>query len=855
MLPIRLELRNFLAYRSPDPLSFIGLDLACLSGPNGAGKSSLLDAMTWALWGEARTGHDNHDNLIHMGQDEMHVIFDFRQDDAIYRVVRKRSRRGRGQTTLDLFIHDEDTEQFRVISESSVRETQSRITQLLRLDYDTFVHSAFLQQGKADAFTVKTPSERKKILGEILGLTRWQNYEEQAKQSLQAIDTELSIINVRIAEIEEDESREAILRDALILATRQAEDAQQTREAAEERYAEVAGAPAAMQAAQSQLAAAQRRKRECEQDLTIVQGELEQQQRRLAAYQQVIANRDDIEEGYARLEQARQMDHDLGDKLMQRADAEKYLHDLERQYDAARAELEAQADVYRDRIREMEQILAQGEPAAAELGEVEAELDRLERRNAEREDSQAAKQALSEEAVALQTRNEALRLEMDDIKRRLTMIETVGEAICPICRQPLDEAHQRELMGQYRAEGKQRGDAFRANRARADEINNLLAAYDKSLHEIEADLVNFDALKGKQGALSERASLVQEAHQRLELEQEALTNLEQTLEQQNFSPELRSQIDELRAEIEGLGYDKETHSEAREALIALRIFEAQKRELDAAMRALPDVEANVENFQARHERCVEQLGESSAEVTALQQQIESLATVVQEAQRRQAEVTRLRIMERNATEKQIGVQQQLSAIDAARRRKIEHQKRRDLLCDDQAIYQQLREAFGQKGIPAMIIEAAIPELENATNKLLTRMTDGRMHVRFDTQRAKKAGDGVIDTLDIMISDELGTRNYDTYSGGERFRVNFALRIALSQFLARRAGARLQTLVIDEGFGSQDDMGRERLVEAINVIRQDFDLILIVTHIDELRDQFPVHIEIRKQPTGSVISVQ
>src|SRR5439155_18396044 len=142
-----------------------------------------------------------------------------------------------------------------------------------------------------------------------------------------------------------------------------------------------------MQAAQSQLAAAQRRKRECEQDLTIVQGEVEQQQRRLATYQQVVANRDEIEEGYARLEQARQMDHDLGDKLMQRADAENYLHDLERQFDAARADLEAQADVHRDRVREMEQILSQGEPAAAELSEVETELERLEQRSAERDDT------------------------------------------------------------------------------------------------------------------------------------------------------------------------------------------------------------------------------------------------------------------------------------------------------------------------------------------------------------------------------------------------------------------------------------------------------------------------------------
>src|SRR5258708_37611191 len=83
MLPVRLELRNFLAYRAPAPLSFEGLSLACLSGPNGAGKSSLLDAMTWAIWGRARGKTD--DEMIHMGQEEMHVIFDFRQDQEIGR--------------------------------------------------------------------------------------------------------------------------------------------------------------------------------------------------------------------------------------------------------------------------------------------------------------------------------------------------------------------------------------------------------------------------------------------------------------------------------------------------------------------------------------------------------------------------------------------------------------------------------------------------------------------------------------------------------------------------------------------------------------------------------------------------
>jgi exonuclease SbcC len=111
-----------------------------------------------------------------------------------------------------------------------------------------------------------------------------------------------------------------------------------------------------------------------------------------------------------------------------------------------------------------------------------------------------------------------------------------------------------------------------------------------------------------------------------------------------------------------------------------------------------------------------------------------------------------------------------------------------------------------------------------------------------------------ETLDIRIIDGIGERPYANFSGGERFRVDFAIRIALSKVLAKRAGARLQTLVIDEGFGSQDPAGRQRLVEAINTIQEDFARILVITHIDELRDAFPIRIEVEKGAAGSRITV-
>jgi exonuclease SbcC len=83
-------------------------------------------------------------------------------------------------------------------------------------------------------------------------------------------------------------------------------------------------------------------------------------------------------------------------------------------------------------------------------------------------------------------------------------------------------------------------------------------------------------------------------------------------------------------------------------------------------------------------------------------------------------------------------------------------------------------------------------------------------------------------------------------------VNLALRIALSKVLAQRIGAPLPTLFIDEGFGTQDTVGRERILDVINSIGEDFEKVLVITHFDDLKDGFEVRINVLKDESGSTI---
>ncbi len=168
----------------------------------------------------------------------------------------------------------------------------------------------------------------------------------------------------------------------------------------------------------------------------------------------------------------------------------------------------------------------------------------------------------------------------------------------------------------------------------------------------------------------------------------------------------------------------------------------------------------------------------------------------------------------------------------------------------------LERAFGKDGVPALLIEQALPEIEIQANEILSRLSSGRMGLRFATQKDYKdhKRDDKKETLDILISDAAGIREYDLFSGGESFRVNFAIRLALSRVLAKRAGARLQTLVIDEGFGSQDAEGLQRLIESINIVRTDFAKVLVISHLEEMKDSFPARIEVEKTIHGSTLRV-
>jgi exonuclease SbcC len=176
-------------------------------------------------------------------------------------------------------------------------------------------------------------------------------------------------------------------------------------------------------------------------------------------------------------------------------------------------------------------------------------------------------------------------------------------------------------------------------------------------------------------------------------------------------------------------------------------------------------------------------------------------------------------------------------------------KQLELLHDD---YEDLIMAWGKSGIQAAIIRNALPEIEVEINKLLQLLCNGRVTVEFNTEKASK-GKKVskkptsIETLEIIVNDQGESRTYETYSGGEQFRVDFACHVGLAKFLAKRAGATIDFFIVDEGLGSQDDNARQQFVTSVYKLTESFKQVMCITHIEEIKDAFGAKLLITKDP--------
>ena len=851
MIPISLTLKNFMSYGDePTTLPFAGLHVACLSGDNGNGKSALLDAMTYALWGKTRAtgiGGISDDDLIRIGADEMEVRFEFELSGQRYRAVKKRRR---GKSNDWQFAQVNSNGDYASIG-GSAKDTGKQIIQTLSMDYETFINSAYLQQGRADEFTRQRPADRKRILAEILGLERYDKLEAKAKVLMNERKEETAELDREINALEKETARLPEHQKALEAACAALAKIEEEIEAQEK-------TAAAWREKRGSLEAAANVARDLEGQIQRINAELAQRQRDQAEQQiklnrmrEIIAQRESVLGDYERLQTARRRREILDPEMERFSRVNADLQVVVGAIDIARTKLDNEIRLQEREWREIEGRKKDAARLDGQMKTLAVDLQREAAILADAADAADALEIAQHTFAELRGRNERLKQDMADLDEVLSLLGQ-PRAACPVCESDLSGNRQAAVIAKQEAKRtKMLADQERLKRegGAAKQALTEAQARAKSTLALRDDIT---IKRTQHDHLCARLSEIKTQGIDADAALKRLNELNTQSERGAFAGPEQARRIKLEKELELLKLAKIEYEQVLLSLNSLNM--AEKRyynyqetadNFDAEEKAAERTALAAADKTKERETAAERLRETQAKLGQYEE-IRRQTTIAE------SDLARMRDQRGRLLGDERSNRSYIEACERAQVQLTAKNREHKVKFEEKQVYGALVQAFGKKGIQAHIIESAIPEIEEETNSLLAKMTENAMTVNFETTRAAKTGDSTIETLDIKIQDDAGVRPYELFSGGEGFRVNFAIRIALSRLLARRSGAKLQTLIMDEGFGSQDGKGREKLIEVIESIKDDFEKILVITHFEEMKDSFSQRIEIVKDAQGSRI---
>ncbi len=858
-----------------EPLDFRGLDLACLSGNNGVGKSTLLESVTWALWGKSRAKSD--DDLIKLGTEEMWVDFEFELEGSRYRVIRKRIKKKKkkgGFATSGSFdfmiatksadeaegtgsgenqLLEIDNDNWRSVSEHSKAETQDRVIEILRMDYDTFVNSAFLRQGHADEFTIKKPIERKAILADILGLSYYDQLQERAKELRRSRDIEKEsseqLLESLSEELDSKENFEEEEKKIKIILDK----AQVEIEAKEKEVEDLTSKRNNLEIKKKETQDLTFRIDELESEIENLKNEFEEKEQKFQKIKEIISKGNEIKRGYRELQELKLENDRLTKVRIKQFSLESQKNQLNNKISDSKKKIEIEQANILEKIKEYEEDVKNKNKTKKELKESQNKLAEFKKLEGKKEENIKRVQSGSEKKTELRTQKSQIQALGLELRQKIETIKKL-KGTCPTCNQKLGDEHKEKVLLDLDKEISNRREEYK----KLDEKEKI---YDNKILELQNEIKELEQKLIKQKEEERKFYNLEKSLEELVIKEKDLKNLKeknknlvQEMEKGNFDLESVKELDRVENELKKLIYNENKHKNIEVQINKLMIYDKLHNDLTLALEQEKGNKEYLEKNKNDREKKKKLLEESRTKREKLIIEVKNLDSIMSKLIEENKELQELRMQISSIQSEYGAVKEKLDRLKSQETELKDRKKKLKKASTESSIYNELAQAFSKTGIQAMIIESAIPEIEEEANKLLSKMTDGCMEVKFLTQREKKTDGALQETLDIQIIDEQGNRDYEMFSGGEAFRINFAIRIALSKLLAKRSGAKLQLLVIDEGFGTQDSIGQEYIIDAINSIKDDFKKILIITHIQSLKDMFQSRIEVTKDEEGSHFEV-
>ncbi|MBP6892048.1 SMC family ATPase [Candidatus Babeliales bacterium] len=895
MIPHKLHIKNFLSY-GPETqiIDFSNYHLICLSGKNGHGKSAMLDAITWAIWGQARKSCGNAKpdaGLLHLGQKHMMVILEFEVNGANYRVRREYlNTASKPFATLDFGIQHPDGK-LTALTDKTIKDTQEKIERSIGITYESFTNSTFLRQGQSNEFSKKLPKERKEILAQILQLNQFEQQKKIAlmhARKLQIDWTTQTNISARInqelislASVQEQQQQFAEILQK-IEATRQntiiiKADLITQAQTISQKNNELLFLTRQQQEFEKQIAQLQQEittihttiltqkpiidfAKLKEEEQTLIQTvQLMQQihQKKVQLKEQYLTIKEKLTECTTKLQQKFQLEEQV--LKLNKATVQETLHLSEKQLIAEKNIQTKLRQNSASFIQQLQYLQTQLQPLANIVQE-HAQTQTQFEKNKQLYQNLCAQSAHLKEQITVFAKQQIDQHHQE-------------QNICSQCEQTVTSEQKQKMIQSLATLQKNAETEFIHIREQIQNLKVTLTEEHTHLQKLQTDCNKFILLSTKIDEQTKQYKILSdqliEQNQKITLQETTLIELQKNITNLNIELEFLSKkihedlqspkitqmqktLQSIEQEAKIIQYQPQQHQEFERKLTNIRkILTEHQASNDSAQREtlqlqLAQLHKNLEIIQFQQREVQEKL----KLFTNLEQQRHDLRLQEQQFEKN--------IQELEKEYQQLLVQKGTLEQQQKKQRELESEQTKlqvtiKTMYQDMIDYQEIAKALGKDGIQALLIEQAIPEIEHETNQILARLTNNQTQIFIESLRDLKKG-GSKETLDIKISDSFGLRDYEMFSGGEAFRIDFALRIGISKLLARRAGTTLQTIFIDEGFGSQDEEGLQLIMDNIYKIQDDFAKIIIVSHLPEMKEQFPVQFIIEKKRSGSTVSI-
>ena len=776
--------RRFAALTLEFPENLIGI-----IGRNGTGKSTVVEAIGWALYGNRIARTDKQEIRSQFLQDnstcttEIEIVYGQHE----YRIVRQL--KGKNAISEAAIYRDGHAEP-EAVQERGVNEY---IESLLKLDYRSFLASAYARQKDLAALSSMQPEERRKTINRLIGIDQIDHARDRVRRDR----------NEKRAFVE---GMRTSLKDTDVLQQQSDElcEVLTTKSAVERGMNDIVSEKSQMLAKAKEALEAQNQKRDLHLQWDAHLGKLTSRVRENElARQRAKAELSEIAHAE---EELTSLSAELD--TFEKVKIEKERLDAEATR-AAKLEGKRKEKTLVENSLAKETIRANDlSPATDESEKFEKMLEEIKAKELMLENALAE---LHEKAKLTAGKKEAVKRTGLEAKEKLQRIKELGpDGQCPVCTQTLRDHYEAVVMDLER----QLGDLRTELRSTQEEENT-------ANHGLELQEAELRTLRQQKERLIKQHGSAMDAVKNLARAKEAISTFTEQL----------AVIEKDLLLIGKVSYDENRHKQLRhqfEKSLKLKELAAQLAERSGRR---PKVEGDINRIELTIVEIESEIREAKGKQAALGFDDEKYQNSKLEVEKKTVALDEAKEELARVKEELAGLRKEMDNLDT----EIAEQKlKREQIeqAAEQVIYlNALDEHFGRFRLE--LAGRIRPLIAHRASELLSLTT----HARYSTVELDE-------DYNIRIWDGNNPFAIERFSGGEQDLANLCLRIAISQVVAERSGgAPINFIVLDEILGSQDAERQTLIMQALAHLSSQFRQIFLITHIDSIKDLLPVIIEV------------